>query len=124
VCSERFSAERPPLPAPGGFDADPHEADTHPHVRQCYDSVVDPAIATQIASHGLLGVLLVAVAWAYWNKDRELKTERDARISDAKAYNDLALKLQAQVIDSVNKLAETFDEMKKLMSQPRTGVSR
>ncbi len=84
---------------------------------------MDPSIAAQVASHGLLGVLLVAVTWAYWTKDKELKAERDLRIADAKAYTDLALKLQAQVIDSVNKLAETFDEMKKMMA-PRTGPER
>lgn len=80
---------------------------------------MDPAIAAQIASHGLLGALLVAVTWAYWNKDRELKNERDARIADAKGYNDLALKLQAQVIDSVNKVSEILDEMKRLMPVTR-----
>jgi hypothetical protein len=77
---------------------------------------VDPSVlASSIASHGLLGALLVVVGWVAWSKDRELKAERDARIADAKSYTDLALKTQAQVIESVNKLSEVLSEMKKLM---------
>jgi hypothetical protein len=81
--------------------------------------VVDTAIVGQIASQGLLGVLLVVTGLAYWNKDKALTDERNARIADAKAYNDLALKLQAQVIDSVNKVSEILDEMKKIMPPAR-----
>jgi hypothetical protein len=78
---------------------------------------VDPShLATSIASQGLLGILLVVVGWVAWSKDRELKTEREARIKDAKDYTDLALKLQAQVIEAVHKLADILDEMKKLMA--------
>lgn len=78
---------------------------------------VDPStIATSIASHGLLGVLLIVAGWVAWTKDRELKAERDARIADAKNYTELALKLQGQVIGSVNKLSEILEEMRKLMT--------
>lgn len=78
--------------------------------------LVDPTpLATSLASHGLLGLLLAIVGWAYWAKDRELKAEREARIADAKGYTELALKLQGQVIDAVNKLADILDEMKKFM---------
>jgi hypothetical protein len=72
-------------------------------------------LVTNIASQGLLGVMLVVVGWVAWSKDRELKTEREARIADAKNYTDLALKLQAQVIEAVHKLADILDEMKKMM---------
>lgn len=71
---------------------------------------------TAIASNGLLGVMLVVVGWVAWSKDRELKAEREARIADAKNYTDLALKLQAQVIEGVHKLSDIFDEMKNLMA--------
>jgi hypothetical protein len=51
---------------------------------------VDPStLAANIASHGLLGVMLVIVGWDAWSKDRELKAEREARIADAKNYPDL-----------------------------------
>lgn len=77
---------------------------------------MDPStLTTSIASHGLLGVLLIVAGWVAWSKDRELTTERNARIADAKAYADLALKTQAQVIDSVYKLSDVLAEMKKLM---------
>jgi hypothetical protein len=72
-------------------------------------------LVTNIASQGLLGVMLVVVGWVAWSKDRELKTEREARIADAKNYTDLALKLQAQVIEAVHKLADILDEMKKMI---------
>lgn len=81
---------------------------------------MDPSpLVSSIASHGLLGVILVIVGLFAWSKDRELKLEREARISDAKQYTDLALKLQAQVIDAVNKLADIFEEMRKMMAPPR-----
>ena len=82
--------------------------------------------ATSIASQGVLGALLVVVGWFAWSKDRELRAEREARISDAKNYTDLALKLQAQVIEAVHKLSDILDEMKKLMGrgrQNRTSLS-
>jgi hypothetical protein len=75
---------------------------------------VEPASAvTSIASQGLLGVLLIVVGWVAWSKDRELQAERLARIDDAKNYTELALKLQSQVIEAVNRLGDILDEMKK-----------
>ncbi len=73
-------------------------------------------LVTTIASQGLLGIMLVLVGLVAWRKDKALEAERAARIEDAKNYNDLALKLQAQVIDAVNKLADILEEMKKLMT--------
>ena len=87
---------------------------------------MDPTpLATTIASHGLLGVMLVIVGWVAWKKDQDLQEERMARITDAKSYTELALKLQAQVIDAVNKLADILDQMKKLMAnRPSPGSGR
>ena len=79
---------------------------------------MDPSLAAEIARQGLLGILLVIVGWVAWSKDRELKAERLARIEDAQNYTELALKLQAQVIDAVNKLSNILNEMKKLMGRP------
>jgi hypothetical protein len=80
---------------------------------------VDPAASvtssvTTIASHGVLGAVCIIALYVAWSKDRELKVERDARIADAKGYNDLSLKLQAQVIEAVNKVAGILEEMKNL----------
>lgn len=83
---------------------------------------LDPSAAssvTTIASQGVMGAMLVVVGLYAWTKDRQLQDERDARITDAKNYNDLALKLQAQVLDAVNKLADILDEMKKFMAPPQ-----
>jgi hypothetical protein len=85
---------------------------------------VDPStLAPVIASHGLLGVMLVVAGWVAWKKDRELTAERLARIQDAKSYTELALKLQSQVIESVTKLSDILSEMKRLMlSAPSSRV--
>lgn len=83
--------------------------------------VGDSSLIGTIASQGVLGVLLVVVGWIAWVKDRELKDERQARIDDAQNYTELALKLQAQVIDSVHKLSDILKEMKKMMGRtPRS----
>ena len=65
--------------------------------------------------------MLVIAGLVARSKDRELKAERQARIEDAQNYTELALKLQAQVIDSVHKLSDILKEMKKLMGRaPRS----
>lgn len=89
-----------------------------------YAFSMDPSLATEIARQGLLGVLLIVAGTVAWLKDRELRAERIARIEDAQNYTELALKLQAQVIDAVNKLSNILNEMKKLMGRPtRTSLS-
>lgn len=81
---------------------------------------MDPStFATTIASQGLLGVMLVIVAYVAWRKDKDLQEERDERIADAKSYNELALKLQAQVIESVNKLGDILEQMKQVVAARR-----
>ena len=78
-----------------------------------------------IASQGLLGILLIVVGLFAWSKDRELKAEREARIADAKDYTKLALDLQEQVLDAVNKLADILDEMKRIQfGRPQLGGDR
>lgn len=74
-----------------------------------------------LASQGVLGVILVFVGWFAWTKDREANTERQARINDAKDYNALALKLQSQGIDLVNKLSDILEEVKKITPNNRFG---
>lgn len=76
------------------------------------------ALTTAIASQGLLGVLLVVVGWVAWAKDRELQAERAARIADAQTYTEMALKLQAQVIDAVHKLADILEEVRRVPAPP------
>ena len=80
---------------------------------------MDPDLLAKLASQGILGIMLVIVGWFAWSKDRELKVEREARIADAKDYTELALKLQSQVIEAVNKLSEILNEMKRFMGPNR-----
>lgn len=65
-------------------------------------------IAT-LASHGLLGLVCAVLLWILWQKDKDLTLERQARVADAKAYTDLALGLQKQVLASVEKLSDIFE---------------
>lgn len=58
--------------------------------------------------------MLVVVGWIARSKDQELQAERLARIDDAKNYTELALKLQSQVIEAVNRLGDILDEMKNM----------
>ena len=78
-------------------------------------------VVEMLASHGPLGAMIVVLGWVAWRKDLALQAERDARIADAKSYTELALKLQAQVIDAVNRLSNILEEMKKLMAGRITG---
>lgn len=82
-------------------------------------------LLTTIASQGLLGILLIVVGVFAWSKDRELKAEREARVADAKDYTKIALDLQEQVLDAVNKLADILDEMKRMrFGRPPVGGDR
>lgn len=76
-----------------------------------------PGLVGLLAQHGLPGIIIgLLVFWVYL-KDKELKSERDARIADAKAFTELALKLQETAIVSVNRLADVFDQMTKLQAE-------
>ena len=75
------------------------------------------SIIGALLSHGLPGVIIALLAVWLYMKDRELKLERDARIADAKNYTEMALKLQQQAIDAVNKLSDVFEELKKIMAE-------
>ena len=75
-----------------------------------------PSLIGILAQHGLPGVIIgLLVLWVYM-KDKELKTERDARIADAKAFTVLALQLQEKAIESVNKLTDVFDEIRRMQN--------
>lgn len=62
----------------------------------------------QVASTGIVGVLLVIALLTLRAKDRELSEEKDARIKDAKDWNTQALTIQKEVSDSLAKLSEIF----------------
>jgi hypothetical protein len=77
-------------------------------------------VVETLARFGLPGAICGVLVWLYWQKDQELKRERDARIADAKAFNELALSLQAKALDTVSKLKELFDELRRSGSMRRT----
>lgn len=69
-------------------------------------------ILNSLASHGVLGLFCAAAVWWAWQKDRELTAERAARIADAKAGTEVALRLQKEVNDAVDKLADILREVR------------
>ena len=83
-----------------------------------------PSLIGILAQHGLPGVIIgLLVLWVYM-KDKELKTERDARIADAKQFTDLALKLQENAISSVNKLTDVFEEIRRIRDAENSRPTR
>lgn len=62
-----------------------------------------------VLSQGLLGVITVVLAYSVFTKDKAVQAEKDARIADAKAYTDMALNLQKQVLSAVDKLSDIVD---------------
>jgi hypothetical protein len=70
-------------------------------------------LVSELAKEGVLGLLLaLSLIWLYM-KDREVIAEKNARIADARALTDLALKMQQQGIDQVQKIHEVFEELKR-----------
>jgi hypothetical protein len=63
----------------------------------------------QLASTGVVGVLLVLALFALREKDRQLNAEKTARIEDAGKFNALAMSLQREVIAAVNKLSDMLE---------------
>ena len=70
---------------------------------------METQLLSQLASTGVVGVLLVLALLALRSKDKELKDEQQARIEDAKSYLKLAMSLQEQVISAVTKLSDIVE---------------
>ena len=87
------------------------------------------AILDKIAANGPWGLVCALLVLAYWKLDRDsrerekqliaaLTAEKDARIADAKGYNDLSLRLQEKMTNAVQQLAEIY---RSLPALPRLG---
>src|ERR1700675_1160719 len=97
---------------------------------------MDPLFA-ELARMGLLGILLVLSLFALRDRQIKLEAEKDARIADAKAkderileetqariddskrFTEMAMRLQQEVIQSVNQLGritESFSQITKEFS--------
>lgn len=69
-------------------------------------------LVQHLANYGLPGVVVAIVLVLYVRKDQELSAEKNYRIADAKAYTDMALKLQEKVTDAIDKLKAIFEATK------------
>lgn len=83
------------------------------------------AFLGELAKQGPIAVMLVIMVLAYAKKDRDaakrekeliaaLTAEKDARIADSKAGNEVALRLQAQVIQAVQQISEIYRSLPAL----------
>lgn len=73
---------------------------------------------------GALGVIIIILLFAIrvlWIKLEEekiaLKTERDARLNDAKEYRDSVIKISGNVSESINDLNRVNDVLEKIMNE-------
>jgi hypothetical protein len=76
-------------------------------------------LLSQLASTGIVGVLLVIALYTLRTKDRELKAEMQLRIEDAQKFNTLAMSLQKEVIQSVSRLGEIVEWAEKRIDDGR-----
>lgn len=67
----------------------------------------------QIASTGVMGVLLVIALIALYLKDKQLGEETEARIKDGQETQKLLMQVQQSAIDTTHKLSEVADRMEK-----------
>jgi hypothetical protein len=70
-------------------------------------------ILSQLASTGLCGLFLVLALLALRTKDKELNAEKALRIKDSQDMMQLAMTIQASVIDAVHKLGDIVDAWEK-----------
>lgn len=75
------------------------------------------ALLQQLASSGVMGLLLALALVALWEKDKQLKAEMTARITDATRYTDLALGLQKELIDAARDIKTMLDLFQKFWNQ-------
>lgn len=81
-------------------------------------------ILAQMAQHGPWGLVCVLLIMAYARLERRekqliaaLSAEKDARIADAKAYTELALRLQDKVTTTVQQITEIYRQLPALGSK-------
>jgi hypothetical protein len=78
------------------------------------------SLVSTLASHGIMGVVCAVLFVMLWQRDKALTDERAARIADAKAGLELALRIQQTTQDTVAKLSTLFEELKRLPRSDRT----
>jgi hypothetical protein len=71
------------------------------------------AVLNKLAEHGVVGLFAAAFLWLFIQKDKELAKETAARIADAKDMLKIALDLQSRTNDSVGKLSDILDELRR-----------
>lgn len=74
---------------------------------------MDASILTALASHGLPGLIIAALAAWVLRLHGELRDERRARIDDAKEGFDVLLKMQEKTHDTSDKLFDVMKELKE-----------
>lgn len=60
-------------------------------------------IVTAFLQYGVVGAIAILALWAYWQKDKQLAAERDARLNDGKEM----LKMYYELSSESEKTLET-----------------
>lgn len=68
-------------------------------------------IGTQVASHGILGGILVALAYAYWHQGKALAAVQEARVADAQKVAQTLLAMQDKWQESLGELTEAVNRL-------------
>lgn len=69
------------------------------------------SLIAKLAEHGISGLVCAILAVWVWQKDKELRKEREARIGDVRELNKTAMELQARVIETVNKVVQAVEQL-------------
>jgi hypothetical protein len=62
---------------------------------------------------GLLGAIVIVLGVVLYRRDKELLDEKNNRIEDARAFNQLAMSLQERVIVAVDRLSDLVAVLEK-----------
>lgn len=81
-------------------------------------------ILKEFTSYGFPGLIIAALLFWIWQKDRELKAERDARVADAKAFSEQIVAYQEKHMTGISHLATTAENMREATEQMRDAALR
>jgi hypothetical protein len=78
-------------------------------------------VAESIASHGVLGALLVVLGWRYHELAKELSKVQEARVRDAQKVSETHLAIQDQQLAVIGGLTEAVKRLRPGEDDGRDG---
>lgn len=71
------------------------------------------AILKEFTNYGFPGLIIAAMLFWIWRKDAELKSERDARVLDAKDFREVLISYQEKHLTAITHLTQIAGNMKE-----------